>query len=143
MRQTATISLAVISCLFISGCSSSPDSIEPTYVSPLEYQSYDCGQLGGEMQRVGRRVQEVAGHQADEAEGDAVAMGVGLVLFWPALFFLIGDDREEELSRLKGEADALEQAAIDKNCANLLEQIKQEREAAEKRTRAEKEQERE
>ena len=129
MRQT-TISLAVILCLLISGCASSPDSIEAAYVSPLEYQSYDCDQLGQEMRRVGRKVQEVTGHQDDEATGDTVAMGVGLVIFWPALFFLIGSDREEELARLKGEAEAVEQAAIGKNCRGLIEQIEQEREQA-------------
>ena len=30
--------------------------------------------------------------------------------------FIGGNDRKEELSRLKGEYDALEQAAIQKNC---------------------------
>jgi hypothetical protein len=69
-----------------------------------------------EMQRVGRRVNEVAGVQDSEATKDSVAMGVGLVLFWPALFFMIGKDQEQELSRLKGEFEALEQAAIQKNC---------------------------
>ncbi|MEA3643102.1 MAG: hypothetical protein VBE63_24640 [Lamprobacter sp.] len=44
-------------------------------------------------------------------------MGVGLVLFWPALFFLAGDDQKEELSRLKGEYEALQQAAIRQDCA--------------------------
>lgn len=39
-------------------------------------------------------------------------MGVGLVLFWPALFFLAGDDQKEELARLKGEYEALEKASI-------------------------------
>lgn len=66
--------------------------------------------------RVSRKVQEVSGHQDKEASGDAVALGVGLVLFWPALFFMIGDDKKDELGRLKGEYEALEQAAIQKNC---------------------------
>jgi hypothetical protein len=47
---------------------------------------------------------------------DEIAMGVGLVLFWPALFFLGGGDKKDELGRLKGEYDALDQAAIEKNC---------------------------
>jgi hypothetical protein len=44
-------------------------------------------------------------------------MGVGLVIFWPALFFLASDnDKREELSRLRGEYDALQQSGTMKNC---------------------------
>jgi hypothetical protein len=42
--------------------------------------------------------------------------GVGLVVFWPALFFLAGDDQKEALARLKGEYEALQAAAIRKDC---------------------------
>ena len=63
-------------------------------------------------------------------------MGIGLVLFWPALFFISGDDRAEELARLKGEAEASEQAAIQKNCHELLEQLQQEREQLEQERKA-------
>jgi hypothetical protein len=45
-----------------------------------------------------------------------VALGVDLVLFWPALFFMPGKDNEEELGRLKGEYEALKSAAIEKGC---------------------------
>ena len=124
------LSLAIAASLFVAGCSSSPGSIGASYVSPLEYQSYSCSQLGQELRRLGRSVQEVAGYQSDEARGDAVAMGIGIV-FWPALFFLIGGDREEELKRIRGEAEAVEQAAIQKDCRGLLERIDQERRAAE------------
>jgi len=62
-------------------------------------------------------------------------MGVGLVLFWPALFFLAGSDKKDELARLKGEYDALEQAAIQKDCmiASELREARQQREAAAKK----------
>ena len=59
----------------------------------------------------------VSGVQDDVATKDAVAMGVGMVLFWPALFFLAaGDDKQAELANLKGQYEALESAAIQKNC---------------------------
>lgn len=54
--------------------------------------------------------------QDKTASDDSVAMGVGLVLFWPALFFISGSDQKAQLSQLKGEYDALEQMAIQKNC---------------------------
>lgn len=44
-------------------------------------------------------------------------MGVGLVLFWPTLFFLDGNSAQAaEYGKLKGEFAALEQTAIKKNC---------------------------
>lgn len=45
-------------------------------------------------------------------------MGVGLVLFWPSLFFLEGGDGPEaaEFSQLKGEFEALRQNSVQKEC---------------------------
>jgi len=108
-------------CIFlfmhiITGCSTKAKNVSASYVSPLPYQSYNCNQVGQEMLRVNRRVLEVAGQQDDAAGKDAVALGVGLVLFWPALFFMIGGDKKEELGRLKGEYEALESMAVSKEC---------------------------
>lgn len=101
----------------LSACASSPDKISGTYVSPIQYSGYDCDQVRMEMTRISAKVNEVAGHQKRQASNDAVAMGVGLVLFWPALFFLAGgNDRKEELAGLKGQYDALTQVAIEKKC---------------------------
>jgi len=115
--------------LALGGCSSTPDKISAQYVSPLQYNSYDCDQVGMELRRVSRRLVEVSGVQQKEADNDAVAMGVGLVLFWPALFFLAGDDHAAELGRLKGEYEALEVAAIHNKCeiADELEKAREER----------------
>ena len=45
-------------------------------------------------------------------------MAVGMLLFWPALFFLEGGDSPEaaEYSRLKGEVEALNEASMLKKC---------------------------
>ena len=122
----------VISSFILAGCASSPDEISGKYVSPLQYQQYNCNQIRMEMMRVSRKVNEVAGHQQGEADGDAAALGVGLVLFWPALFFMIGDDKEEELSQLKGEYEALERAAIEKEC-NVTDEIEEARKLKQER----------
>lgn len=124
------LALAMVASL--GGCASSPESITASYVSPLQYQSYDCDQITQEMYRITRRVQEVTGVQSSKASGDAVAVTASL-LFWPALLFLAaGEDKSAELARLKGEAEALEQAAVQKKCTALLDQIEQERKAMEK-----------
>lgn len=114
--------LSVIVALAISGCASSPDKIGASYVSPLEYQDYSCKQIAQEMSGVSRRASELYG-QLDQAAGrDSAQMAVGLILFWPTLFFLEGGDGPEaaEYARLKGQRDALEQAAIQKNCDSSM-----------------------
>ena len=77
-------------------------NVNASYVSPMQYQGYNCNQIGQELLRVNRQVLEVTGQQDKAANKDAVALGVGLVLFWPALFFMIGGDKKEELAKLKG-----------------------------------------
>ena len=107
-----------LSCAAVlAGCASTSANVSAAYVSPVQYQSYDCDQVQAEMLRVSSKVREVAGAQDKKAKNDQIAMGVGLVLFWPALFFLASDDRKEELSRLKGEYEALDAAAIQKKCS--------------------------
>ena len=129
-RLTRTIA-AVTSASLLAACASSPDKVSASYVSPLQYGSYDCDQIRAEMTRVSARVKEVAGAQQRQARNDQIAVGVGLVLFWPALFFLMSDDQKEELARMKGEYDALESAAIQKKCP-VADEIKAARESASK-----------
>lgn len=103
--------------LVLGACASSPDKITAQYVSPLVYQGFDCGQMQAEAARINARVAEVTGQQQQAANNDATMMTVGLLLFWPSLFFIQGDkSKSAELSRLKGESDALQQAYIQKNC---------------------------
>jgi hypothetical protein len=46
-----------------------------------------------------------------------VATGVGVVLFWPALFLIKGDAASaQQVAQLKGDMDAIEQANIQKKC---------------------------
>lgn len=116
MHRVAISSFGILG-LLLNACASSPDEIDAQYVSPAQYNSYNCSQVEQELRLVSSRVQKVSGQQQEESNEDAVATGVGVVLFWPALFFLADDDREEELSRLKGEYNALEKAAIQKECA--------------------------
>ena len=111
------VAVALCAALSLSACASSPDSIQAQYISPLQYQGYDCGQIRTELGRISARVSQVSGQQQRESNNDALAMGVALVIFWPALFFLaLGDDKKEELGRLKGEYDALQVVSNEKRC---------------------------
>lgn len=107
----------VVTVVLVGGCASKSDEVGSIYVSPLSYQSLNCQQIGQEAERVSRRAAEVAGVQNSNATNDAVLTGVGLIVFWPSLFFLKGDGQTAaELGRLKGEFEALEKVSIEKNC---------------------------
>jgi hypothetical protein len=100
-----------------AGCASSADKIGAQYVSPLQYSAYDCDQLSLEAQRLSARVAQVSGTQDQKATNDAIVTGVAIVVFWPAAFFVSGNDQNAaELSRLKGEFETIEQVAIQKKC---------------------------
>lgn len=112
-----SVFLSLVGVLAISGCAQNADEISAQYVSPMQYQSYSCRQLGEEAQRVSSQVSRLTGVQNEKASSDAMATGVALVLFWPALFFIDGDgETSSELGRLKGEMNAIEQASIKRNC---------------------------
>ena len=112
-RRLPSLLLATL----LVGCASSADKVGTSYVSHLQYSAYTCDQIKPELLRVNTQIVKVSGVQDSVANRDAVAMGVGLVLFWPALFFLAaGDDQQAELANLKGQYEALETAAIQKRC---------------------------
>lgn len=104
--------------LLLAACASSPDKLPAASVSTLQYENHSCRQIAAEVDRVERQVNDLYYRLDKKASGDAMQMGVGMVLFWPALFFLEGGDGPEaaEYSRLKGEMQALEKVAIKKNC---------------------------
>jgi len=104
--------------LGVSACASNPDKMSASYVSPVAYQKHSCSQLTEEARRVGRRTSELYGTLQKDASNDTAQMAVGLILFWPTLFFLEGGDGPQaaEYQRLKGEYEAIEQASIAKNC---------------------------
>jgi len=109
--------LVLSSSVFLAACAEKSQNVNATYVSPLAYQSYNCRQIEAEARRISSRTSQISGVQDNNANNDAVATGVALVLFWPAAFFIGGNkENAAELARLKGEMDAVEQASIQKQC---------------------------
>ncbi len=104
-------------CIFLNACAKSSKDIVGTYVSPLQYADYACPQLKSEMIRVSSKVKALTGKIDTNNENDKMITGAGMILFWPALFFLGGTkEQEAEYARLKGEYEALDRVAVQKNC---------------------------
>ena len=123
-----TLNIALIGAL-LSSCATAPDQIQANYVSPVEYSNLDCDQIRAELFKISSQVRVLTGQQRRKHRNDEVAMGVGIVIFWPALFFLIGGDKKDQLAELKGQYDALDSEANTKKCA-VADEIRQQEQQA-------------
>jgi arginase family enzyme len=112
--RNALVALAAAS---LAACATAPEDIRAAYVSPAQYASYDCAQIAAEASRVATKAEELSGKQRAERSKDQAAAGVGLVLFAPAALFMIGGDHKQEIATLKGQNEALKEAAASKNCS--------------------------
>lgn len=116
-RMKPNIIIASVTAFALAGCATASKDIAPAYASPMQYQSYDCQQITAENDRLAVRVSQLGGRLDEAASNDKAIGVVGALLFWPALFALGGTKGQEaEYARIRGEHDALQQAAIQKKC---------------------------
>jgi len=115
MRSPALVaSLSLATAL--AACTPHPENIQAKYVSPITYASWSCDQLLDEDHRVEAEVTRVSGIQRDNANADT-AMVVGSVFLWPVLIGLTATTgHRDEVARLTGEYDAVEQERKIKGC---------------------------
>ena len=108
--------VCLVATILLFGCATPPNKIAAQYISPLKYKDYDEDQIVLEMDHIGRRTNELYHSLKKKANTDKAQMGLGLILFWPALFALEGGDGPEatEYARLKGEYEALRTVAVQK-----------------------------
>jgi hypothetical protein len=115
MLKKTVIALGAVSMLV--ACATPPKDIAPAYVSTTLYENLTCQQLRHEAEGVSARAASAFGKQDANRGQDAAMTTVGLVLFWPALFFMKGDGADAaEVARMKGEMQAIEQVNRMKNC---------------------------
>jgi hypothetical protein len=121
MNRLVTAGVAAVFAA-VTGCATNPEKIQAASVSALPYMEYNCNQIGLELDRVTKRADELHTRLKKLADDDAAQMAIGMLLFWPALFFLEGGDGPEaaEYARVKGERDVLQKIAVDKNCPREL-----------------------
>lgn len=101
----------------ISACAESPNSVRSDYVSPAMYANMSCQQLAVEAHNVSNAAHDAAGIQRRHQTRDAVATTAGLVVFWPALLFIHGNDATtSEIAQLKGQMQAIEAASTARKC---------------------------
>ncbi|ATO21013.1 hypothetical protein BS636_06010 [Acinetobacter sp. LoGeW2-3] len=120
-------SLGIVGLALLSACAT---TVKPTYVSPTQYQSFDCGQLQGEYNRIQQYID--SGVQAPKRTGVGVGVGVGggwgSHSGWgigPSISVNMGQSsttKKTEVARLLGEQEAIVQAARYKSCPLIVRQ---------------------
>ena len=110
------IPILAAASLTLSACAADPDTVAPAYVSPMAFDAYDCRALRAEAVRLSDRIAQVTGQQEAAAAADATNAVIAAVTFWPALLWIGSGDVSPELARLRGEAEALQAAAVRKGC---------------------------
>ncbi|NBJ12352.1 hypothetical protein [Microvirga arsenatis] len=118
MKKTIQFAAVAASLsLVAAGCASRSEDVAASYVSPSMYSSYSCRELAAEAQRVSAAASAAAGAQDSQRTKDAVATTAALIVFWPAAFFVSGNNAQTaELARLKGQMQAIEGASVQKKC---------------------------
>ncbi len=90
MKILVSVLSASVAMAGLGGCATAPKDVPTAYVSPLQFQSYDCTKIAMENQRLNVRVGQLGGRLDEAANNDKAIAGVGAILFWPALFALGG-----------------------------------------------------
>jgi hypothetical protein len=119
MANKTVAAILVAGVMFLTSCAPAPKHILPTYVSPLQYEQYDCSQIGSEMESVTRRLNEVYIAVKKSSARDGYFMLGAVLISGPlALVPAVIDDSEStgQFAQMQGELEALEQAAILKEC---------------------------
>jgi hypothetical protein len=91
--------------------------VKPAPASPSDFASWGCDRMNDELDRVQRRAADLA-YSVDERAGNNIfALGVGLMVFWPALLAMRPDGIDaSDLAQLKGRDEALRVALREKSC---------------------------
>lgn len=108
---------ALLAAALLAGCATRAVNVKPQPVDPSQFATWGCERLADELDAVQQRAAEVA-YDVDERVGNnIVALGVGVTVFWPAMFALRPDGLEaEELARLKGRDEALRATQQRRGC---------------------------
>jgi hypothetical protein len=114
-----TVTLCILCAIVGAGCAARPESIQPSYVSPITYDAYSCDQMAQKASRLSAALSTASKQQSDARTNDTV----GVLLIGLPVGSMGGQAIAPEIARLKGEKDALQQSQIRKNCAFVPEPV--------------------
>ena len=115
-KQIAITLSAILLVSTMGGCAKKATEVHAAYVPKSKYIDKDCRLLEKDMENVSYRLVEITKTQDSAHNRDVAMTVVGTVLFWPAYFVILAGDKEEELAKLKGEYQAIDEALIYNRC---------------------------
>lgn len=113
LKAVATICMAGA----LAACAENPDKIRAGYTPASTYANLSCQQLAAEAVTVSNRAHDAVQVQRRHQSRDEIATTAGLVVFWPALLFIHGNDETtSEVAQLRGQMAAIEETSTAKQC---------------------------
>ena len=116
------ISLVMIAVFFVSACGGMM-SQPANPVQSMQYgdEKKSCRFLQQEVEAVETDIQVKAGKKTNKTVSNVALGAVGLVLFWPALFFMDFSKKEQiEINALERRRASLLRMGIDRACSFAL-----------------------
>lgn len=100
----------------LAGCNTTSSQVKADYISPFKYDAKSCSELKKELTKVEQKATRVASNVDSIKETQDAKLAIGW-LFWPS-YLIIDDNKAEakELSKIRGEFDALKSAINSKKC---------------------------
>lgn len=105
----------IIPILGLTACAPTPESIQPSYVSEVPYQSWTCTQLSEETGRLNAAL-ATASTQQNSARSNDVA---GVILLGLPVGSMSGQSIAPQIARYKGEQEAVHRAMIRNSCSEM------------------------
>lgn len=127
MKRLITAVFFTVASTALSGCAASPKNHHSPYISPAQFQTYNCDELLAEIERIQARVSQLTGKSNNKStNNDKWTLGTDLSLSWAALFALGGTkEQEAEYAQLKSEYDAIQHWANAKKCPAIIPPVDQ------------------
>jgi hypothetical protein len=110
----------VAGLLLLSACVTHPSNITTSFVGHAQYRGMACAEIERELVRVSTQEADKSRIQGANFAADTAMLTVGLLVFWPALLAMpLTTDHRHEISRMRGEKEALERAR-DGQCSGAV-----------------------
>lgn len=123
-RRRWAVLQALVAVLALGGCATRSADVVPRPTDPAAYAGWGCVRLFEELDQVQARAADVAYAVDARVGNNMIALGVGVVVFWPALLAMRPDGAEAtELATLKGRYEALRAAADSQGCASAASRL--------------------
>ena len=111
-----TLPLIAIAALTLSACAPAPGDIAAAYVSPEAFAGHTCADLNRDATALNARLVAATGQQQTAADSDAMMMGIGMLIFWPALLAVGHNDQSPTIAQMQGQAEAIRASAVARGC---------------------------